>query len=182
VLYPSRKVLPKVIMLSSLAVARAIQRRTGLHAQIKWPNDILIKGKKVCGILVETTFNGEEAEYTIVGIGINVTLDTRKYPEIAETSTSLSAELGHPTGRRELLLALFEEFEDLYEAAKEGEPVFQWWRDHLVTLNRRIRVQLDEKTVVEGVAQDVDESGALLLTKDDGTTLTVLAGDVTLLK
>ncbi len=182
VLRPSTHMLPKIIMLSSLAVQRAIQRVTGLHAQIKWPNDVLVKEKKVCGILVETAFDGERPDYTIVGVGINVTLETHKYPEIAGTATSLSAELGHPTGRKELLLAVFEEMEHLYNAAKAGEPIPTWWRDHLVTLGRRVRVQLDEKTVVEGVAQDVDESGALYVTKDDGTTLTVLAGDVTLLK
>lgn len=180
VLRPTPPVLPHLVMIAALAVSRAIHQVTGLQAVIKWPNDILLGERKVCGILIETSLSDGGIDYAILGIGINVNLDTDAFPEIVGTATSLKAHLGQPVSRRELLQRLLEALEELYEAAKRGEPVFQWWRDRLVTLGRRVRVQANDGSLEEGVAVAVDETGALHLRRDDGATLVVLAGDVTL--
>ena len=92
VLYPELNGLPYLIMIASLAVARAIEALTGLKTQIKWPNDVLISGKKVCGILVESGANKGKVAFAIVGIGINVRLRPEKIDDIAATATSLENE------------------------------------------------------------------------------------------
>ena len=93
ILYPTLPYLSSLIMLASLAVARSIKAVTGLKCQVKWPNDVLINGKKVCGILIESEVRRDIVGYAIIGIGINVNLRLADFPEIMPTATSLSHEL-----------------------------------------------------------------------------------------
>ena len=94
ILYPDINSLPYLIMIASLAAVKSIESVTGLKTQIKWPNDILIDGKKVGGILIENEVRGNKVAYSIVGIGINVALNVADYNEIAATATSLKDESG----------------------------------------------------------------------------------------
>jgi BirA family biotin operon repressor/biotin-[acetyl-CoA-carboxylase] ligase len=94
VLYPDIASLPYLIMIASLAVSSSIEKVAGLKTQIKWPNDILIDGKKVCGILIENELIGDRIAYTIIGIGINVDLKADVYPEISATAISLEIQTG----------------------------------------------------------------------------------------
>ena len=88
ILYPSIASLPYLIMVASLAVVHSIEAVTGLKSQLKWPNDVLIKGKKVCGILIESKVRGDIVDYAIIGIGINVNLRLADFPAISPTSYS----------------------------------------------------------------------------------------------
>lgn len=140
VLYPDKKVLPYLIMVASLAVVESIEKTTGLKAQIKWPNDVLINGKKVCGILIENGFRGSNVAYAVIGIGINVNVNISNIAEISATATSLADVLGKEVSRLELLRNLFISMEKLYLEARQDDAVFRKWRDNLVTLGKKVRV------------------------------------------
>jgi len=179
ILYPSADYLPNLIMLSSLAVVYSIESITGLKPQLKWPNDALIKGKKVCGILIESRVKGKKADYAVIGIGINANLRLVDYPEISPIATSLSDELGREVPELYLIRRLLVELEKLYLALLSGEPVYEQWRDRLVTLGRRVQVNWG-KTRYEGIAESVARDGSLLLRCSDGSLAKIVAGDVTL--
>ena len=179
ILYPSVADLPSLIMLASLAVVHAIEVVTGLRSQIKWPNDVLINGKKVCGILIETSVRGNIVDYAIIGIGVNVNLRLSDFPEIQSIATSLSDELGRDVLRLRLIRRLLVEVERLYLALQAGGSIYEEWRDSLVTLGRRVRVK-SAKTVYEGVAESVAGDGSLLLRHSDGSLYKIVAGDATL--
>lgn len=179
VVRPQHGDMVSLVMVAALAVANAIEMATGLRAGIKWPNDVLINRRKVCGILIENELGRDFLSYAVVGIGINVNLRTGDYPEIASLATSLSDELGRTVSCLDLLCRLFEEFERLYLAASAGSGVFEQWRARLVTLGRRV-VASCEGTSLEGVAESVASDGSLILRHPDGTSSKVVAGDVSL--
>ncbi len=179
ILHPTPTQLPYLIMVASLAVARCIEKVGGLETQIKWPNDVLIKGKKVCGILIESDVRGSAVDYAVIGIGINVNLKPADFPEIAATATSLAQELGREISRREMIRCLLEEAENLYLALPEGDSVFREWRDRLVTLGKEVGL-ISGKTSYKGVAESVASDGSLLLRQPDGNLIKIVAGDVSL--
>ncbi|MBA7688640.1 Bifunctional ligase/repressor BirA [subsurface metagenome] len=179
ILYPSVVHLPSLIMLASLAVVHSIETLTGLKSQVKWPNDVLINGKKVCGILLESGVRGNIVDYAIIGIGINVNLRLSDFPEILATATSLSNELGRDVSRLNVIQRLLVEIERLYLVLKAGGSIYEEWWDSLVTLGRRVRVK-SGKTIYEGVAESVARDGSLLLRHSDGSLSRIVAGDATL--
>jgi len=177
ILYPTREQLVGLIMVSSLSVVGGIETVTGLRAGIKWPNDVLIEDRKVCGILIESSLQADSVDYAIVGIGINVNLDPTDFPEIAPTATSLSIEVGKEVSRPALLRAVLTEMERLYLAPQES--VFNQWRDRLVTLGKDVRVT-SGSTTLDGVAESVEPDGTLMLRLPDGTLTAVTVGDVSI--
>ncbi len=179
ILHPELSALPSMIMLASLAVVRAIEAAAGLKSAIKWPNDVLINGKKVCGILIENDLRGDTVNYSVIGIGINVDLKGGDFPGIQFPVTGLSAELGKEVSRRDVIRCLLVEMERLYLALSSGGPVYEEWRDNLVTLGKEVRVTAGE-TIYEGIAESVARDGSLLLRCPDGSLTPVVAGDVTL--
>ena len=179
ILYPSLVYLPSLIMLASLAVVHSIEAVTGLKSVIKWPNDVLINGRKVCGILVESEVKGGRVDYALIGIGVNVNLRLSDFPETAPMATSLSDELGREVSCIDVTRRLLVEVERLYLVLPSGESIYEEWRDRLVTLGRRVRVSLG-KTTYEGIAESVAEDGSLLLRRPDGSLTKIVAGDVTL--
>lgn len=179
VLYPDRKNLPFLTMLASLAVLRAIETTTKLKCQLKWPNDVLINNKKVCGILLESRAESDSVDYAIIGIGINVNMKLVDYPEIASIATSLADEMSREQSRSVLLRNLFVETEKLYRRLQSGESLLSEWRDNLVTLGKEIHVRSGDD-IFEGIAESVADDGSLLLRCHDGSLLKFMAGDVTL--
>jgi BirA family biotin operon repressor/biotin-[acetyl-CoA-carboxylase] ligase len=179
IVYPSIASLPYIIMLSSLAVAHSIEAVTGLRPQLKWPNDVLIKGKKMCGILVESRVRRGVVDYAVIGIGINVNLRLSDFPEMRKTATSLSEELGEDVSCLNLIRSLLVEIDGLYSTLPQGNAIYGEWRDRLVTLGERVHVRSGENTY-DGIAESVDGEGSLLLRSPDGTLTKIVAGDVTL--
>jgi BirA family biotin operon repressor/biotin-[acetyl-CoA-carboxylase] ligase len=179
ILHPKVAYLPSLIMVASLGVAHCIEKVTGLKAEIKWPNDVLIKGKKVCGILIESEVKGKRVDYAVLGIGINANIKLSDFPEIQPSATSLSHELGREVSRLDLLRCLLAEIERLYLALPSGDAVYRQWRDSLVTLGKRVKVRSGE-TSYEGIAESVASDGSLLLRQPDGSLTKIVAGDVTL--
>ncbi len=179
ILYPKLELLPRLTMAACLAVAQSIEKVTGLEPTIKWPNDVLIAGKKVSGILIESDVQGETVKYAIVGIALNVNLDPATIPEISETATSLKEVLGREVSRLQMLGSLLGEFEELYSAMRRGEPIDQGWRRRLETVGKKVAVRYGDE-VQEGYAEAVDGDGNLLLRRPDGSLVTIAAGDITL--
>jgi len=179
VLYPDTASLPYLVMIAALAVAHGIETVTGLKTRIKWPNDILIHGKKVCGILIENEVKGDKVAYALIGIGINVALKASDVAEISATATSLKDELDRSVLRENIIRSLLAEFERLYLLLPAGKSIYKTWRDSLETLGKRV-VVTSGSDVLEGVGESVDESGALMLRGDDGSLTRVVVGDVTL--
>ena len=190
VLRPSVHALQYLSILSGVAVVRAIRKATTLTPTIKWPNDIRVGGKKVCGILVENSFQGNTLQHATVGIGINVTFDPSTVEELAETATGLNIETGTEVDRKVLLRHLLQEMDRLYISLREGVPsasqevegagakIVEEWRGLLETLGKQVEVRWRDD-VYSGYAEDVDEVGQLILRVGDGTLVTLPAGEVT---
>lgn len=179
VLRPTVQQLRVLTIIAALAVARGIEGQTGLACSLKWPNDVLLGERKVSGILIESRLTGEQVDYMLVGIGVNVNADLTSHSEIASMATSLMMELGREVSREALAAAILNEMEALYLAAQAGQPLHQEWRARLGTLGRQVRVRVGEE-VEEGLAEDVDAEGSLILRRADGSRVTITAGDVTL--
>jgi len=178
VLYPDIAGLPYLVMIASLAAGYSIEKATGVKTQIKWPNDILIDGKKVGGILIENEMKNNKVAFSIVGVGINVGLDVTAHTEISATAASLRAGLDDSL-RIKIIRSLLIEFEGLYIKLPDGRDIFKAWRDRLVTLGQKVRVT-STTGVIEGTADSVEETGALFIRRADGKLTKVVAGDVTL--
>ena len=179
VLCPARKNLPYLTMLAALAVLHSIEKTTGLKCQLKWPNDVLINNKKVCGILLESQASSDSVDFAVIGIGINVNMKLADYPEIASIATSLADETRRDVSRTLLLRNLFVEMEKLYLQLRDGESILAEWRDNLATLGKKIHVRAGDE-VFAGIAESVADDGNLMLRCDDGRLLKFMAGDVTL--
>ncbi|MCP1185329.1 biotin--[acetyl-CoA-carboxylase] ligase [Paenibacillus sp. 1781tsa1] len=171
---------PQLTLLTGVAVCRAIRTCTGADAGIKWPNDLLIDGRKVCGILLESTVEDHEVRYCIAGIGVDVNFDPEDYPEDLTTiATSLKMATGQAVDRTKLTAAILTELEQLYFLyQKEGFGVISaLWEALSVSLNREITVT-NPQGVIEGKAIGLDASGALLVEKHGGEHALVISGEI----
>jgi len=169
----------RLTMICSLAIADAIEGLTGLPVDLKWPNDILIRGKKAGGILTELGTTGRNLDYVVVGMGLNVNLAVSTLSELRGMATSLSQELGREVSRLELLWRILEEIETRYNSLRRGELPHEEWVARLINLARQVQVTTPHG-VLMGWAEGVDADGALILRTPDGQRKRILAGDVTL--
>lgn len=175
----------QVILLSLVAAVAAhgaIEEVTGLRPVIRWPNDLLLDGRKVTGILVELASEQDVLRYVVLGVGINVNLRPEDFPdELRPIATSLSVALGREVRRVPLLQRLLERLESLYDRylAEGPRPVLDAWRALPNILGQRVTVYTPRETW-SGVAMDLDEEGALLVRDDSGAFRRVVAGDVRL--
>ncbi|MEK5644041.1 biotin--[acetyl-CoA-carboxylase] ligase [Paenibacillus rhizosphaerae] len=173
---------PQLTLLTGVAVCRAVRKVTGVMAGLKWPNDLLVDGRKICGILLESAAEDEHVRYCIAGIGISANLDRDDYPEeLTGIGTSLKIEAGEPIDRMALIATVMEEFEMLYELyRKDGfQPVASLWEALSVTLGKRVSIQT-ARGPIEGMADGLDASGALRVRTDAGEQIPVFSGDVEL--
>lgn len=179
VLRPETWNVRALAMIAPLAACEAIDDLTAVRSRIKWPNDVLIEGRKVAGILIDVHLAGDGVDYALVGIGINIALDPSRHEEIRDVATSLATEFGGKVSRERLLAALLNRFERFYLDAGRDDSIFESWLGRLETLGRQVRIQFEDR-VDEGIAEDVDLDGNLLLRRTDGSVIPVSAGDVTL--
>jgi BirA family biotin operon repressor/biotin-[acetyl-CoA-carboxylase] ligase len=163
---------PRINLMVSIAVASTIRELFGLRAELKWPNDVQIGGKKVCGILAEMSAEMDVVNFVNVGIGTNVNNSMSRFREVA---TSLKDELGREISRKRFLSALLAEMDVRRAILMEPELLHQY-RRLSCTLGRDVRMtSLGEE--VTGKAIDVDAMGALVLKEKDGSLRTVVVGD-----
>ncbi len=168
-----------VTLMAAVAAARAIQSSAASHPQIKWPNDILLGGRKVGGILTELHAELNRIHFVTVGIGLNV----RAFAHLPAYASSLDQETGGRVNRLGLARALLLELDRAYDTLlTQGiAPILEAWRGFAEFLGRRIRVALQNR-VVDGQAMDVDSNGALLVRTDTGIVEPVSAGDVLIVR
>jgi BirA family biotin operon repressor/biotin-[acetyl-CoA-carboxylase] ligase len=185
-LFPEPRAVRPLAYVTPLAVAAAIEEVSAAAGKkivpdLKWPNDVLVDGRKIAGVLIEVDHLPDRLA-AIVGVGINVNLDPDDFEEISGIATSLKAAIGAPVAREEVLASFCNHFESLYEEALSGSlRPFEAWRDRLVTLNRRVVAEVDGISLA-GRAVDVAEDGALIVERDDGVRERIEAGDVVLIQ
>ncbi len=176
--------IPKITLMTSVAVAKAISEVTGLGVKIKWPNDILLDGKKVAGILTEMGAEADRLNFVVVGIGINANVDIDIFPpDIEPHATSVKRALGENVDRLKLLRCLLERLERKYIRLQEGKfkGILNEWKGLCTTLGSQVKISTVDGEI-QGKATGVDEHGALILKLASGKTKTIYAGDVTILR
>jgi BirA family biotin operon repressor/biotin-[acetyl-CoA-carboxylase] ligase len=181
ILHPSLENLSKLIMISSVGIVRSIEMLTGIEAKIKWPNDIIIRGKKVCGILIENEIKGNMVNFSIVGIGINIDLNPLEFPEISAVATSLSHESSKEISKAELICVVLSELERQYLLFQSGIDVYNEWYKQIETIGKVITVK-SGGTVIKGKVETITENGNLILRDLDGRVSEIISGEVTIFK
>ncbi len=177
---------PQLTMLVSLAAIDACRSVAGLDPQPKWPNDVLLSGRKLAGVLTEIEARDEQLHYAIIGLGLNVSMsfvgapfDSSQGRPLAETAISLAQASQKPISVDAVCNAFLASLESRYRHFRDGQSPLAEWKENLEPLGRRVRVHHGGQTELIGEAQGVDANGALLITDDLGVTHTVWAGDVT---
>lgn len=171
---------PQLTLLTAVAVCRAIRKSTCVQAVIKWPNDILIEGRKVCGILLESFAEDERLRCVIAGIGISVNLEEEDYPDsLKPIATSLRLASGGKVDRTELIALVMEEFECLYELYQDigFEPIRSAWEALTMSLGGKVRANTPKGTV-EGTALSIDDMGALIVQTSDGAEVKLYSAEI----
>lgn len=171
---------PKITLLAAVSTVLGIRQASGVPALIKWPNDILLNGKKIGGILTEMEAETDSVNFLVIGIGINV---NTKESELPKGATSIFEESGAKASRIESTKAILERLDENYQLfKKEGfSPIRREWRNLSVTLGRRVMASCMHKRI-EGEAVDIDSDGALKIRLDNGFYEKVIAGDLLLLR
>jgi len=170
---------PELTLVAAVAVAAAL-REFGAEAQIKWPNDLLLNGRKVAGILTELSAEQDRIHFAVLGIGVNLNGEPSEFPEeLRTTATSVRHELGTPVVRAAFAAAMWAHLEEWLR--RHGErgfgPVRDAWKEISATLGKKVLVK-SERIELQGVAEDIDETGALLVRTAPGIVERVVAGDL----
>jgi BirA family biotin operon repressor/biotin-[acetyl-CoA-carboxylase] ligase len=174
---------PQLTFLSVVAVARAIERLTNLTPRIKWPNDLLLRGRKIAGLLNEMSAETDTVNFIILGIGVNLNMRAEQFPiDLRQPATSLLLETGSPVDRTVFTRYLLEELDGLYDRyLRLGyASIRQEWLERSAMAGAEVMIS-NPGTCWQGVVTGIDEYGALLVEKADGQVEQVLSGDVRLI-
>jgi BirA family transcriptional regulator, biotin operon repressor / biotin---[acetyl-CoA-carboxylase] ligase len=173
---------PKITLMTGVAAAEALLALTRMDVRIKWPNDLLVGGKKIAGILTEISTDMDRIDYVVVGIGINVNIPRESLaPEIRESATSVLIAGGQPLPRVKVIRTLLKSFEDYYGLMQGSgfEPIRTRWKELSNLIGRRITVAMIGKTLA-GEVVDIDMDGVLIVKDHQGEHHRIVSGDVTL--
>ena len=166
-------------LVAGMATAQAVKDATGLDAQIKWPNDVVVNGKKIVGILTEMSVGQGTIRYVVIGTGMNANM-TDFPEEIRTTATSLLLETGHPVDRTEIICKTMEHFETYYETymnTRDMSVLKEEYQALLANMDRQVRV-LEPENEYNGIARGINDMGELLVETSDGQLKTIYAGEV----
>jgi BirA family transcriptional regulator, biotin operon repressor / biotin---[acetyl-CoA-carboxylase] ligase len=169
---------------AATALFRAVYSQTGVKPEIKWPNDILIDGKKVAGILTELSAEPDKVKYIILGVGVDVNLSATDFPpELRKIATSLRVEAGQKINRAELAVKILQELDKDYQRVCSGqfESVANEWEEHCSTIGHNVTINIGDRKI-QGCAESLDTDGALLIRTQHGHLERIIGGDVTLEK
>ena len=169
---------PQITLLSSVALVETLNSmKSKMNAKIKWPNDILISGRKISGILTELSSDMEKINYVVVGIGINLNTDLEDLPEKA---ASLKVEMGQEISVKLFLKSFFEHYDTVYQEYLDNgiNQIIEKWKKYSDTLGKNVKI-IGINETYDGLAKDIDENGALLLKTKD-REIKVYSGDVSL--
>jgi BirA family biotin operon repressor/biotin-[acetyl-CoA-carboxylase] ligase len=175
----------KLVFAASLAVAKVLHEKYGLRTETKWPNDVLVDGRKICGILVETRSSDRELVFVILGIGINANVHSNTFfpASIGSTATSVQDELGRKVRLSSLLLMVLEELERLYDLflAMGFQSILAGWKKFANFIGQEV-VVTDHGEAFRGMACDIDKDGQLVLRLNDGSLRRFHSGTVSMSK
>lgn len=174
---------PLITLVGAVAVASAIRKLCSVQAAIKWPNDILISGKKVAGLLTEMSAEPDRIRHIALGIGVDVNMELQELPpDVRLNATTLAIEAGAKIDRKLLLQQILQELEHWYSVFLTSEAaVLREWEQLNMTVGSRVTIS-GMGEVFEGLAQGIDHEGRLMVALDDNTVRIVAAGDVTIVK
>jgi BirA family transcriptional regulator, biotin operon repressor / biotin---[acetyl-CoA-carboxylase] ligase len=175
---------PKLTLMTSVALAEAIETISNLKTEIKWPNDILISGRKVAGILTEISTEMEFVHYIIIGIGINVNTQSESFPEdIKDRATSLYIESGRQYSRVGMIRMILEKFEEIYNTFKIGgfKRTLKEWKKRADIVGRTVEVNT-MNTIYKGEVTSIDEEGGLIVKDSRGNYHRIISGDISIKK
>jgi len=175
---------PQVTLAGAVACAKAVRVVAGVDALIKWPNDVVVNNRKVCGILTEMNTDMDRIRHVVMGIGMNVNVDDEEFPyELKSTATSVKIEAGKAVSRLALLASVLHAFEALYVRLKQGdfESVKQEWIGLSNIVGKFVRVAAEGRTL-EGYAVGVDFRGNLIVRLANGLNEYVISGDVRIIE
>lgn len=167
---------------AATALSRAITSQTGIIPEIKWPNDIMIRGRKLCGILTEMSAEMDFLKEVLLGIGMDVNLEAADFPPaLRKIATSLRIETGQQVNRAELAVTILRELDRDYELVKNGkfEDIAQEWRERCSTLGRQVAIRVGNR-LIRGRAESLDDDGALLVRGAHDHLERIVGGDVTI--
>lgn len=174
--------ITQLTVAAATAIWRAIHAETGISAEIKWPNDILIRGKKVVGILTELSAEVDRVKHVTLGIGVDVNLTAGEMPaDLRKSATSLRIESGKLVSRAELATAMLRELDQDYARVVVGgfAKLADEWEQRCTTIGQQVVVSLGPRKI-QGRAESLDDDGALLVRTEHGHIERVIGGDVTL--
>ena len=177
-----------ITLAAAVAVARAIEGITGIKPGIKWPNDVLLDGRKVCGILTEMNSEMERVNFIVLGIGINYNRQQHEFPgELAGKATSLSAYAGErdmelkESGRLNMLRAVLQELDKVYSKVTNNRigEILDEWKEYSVTLGKEVRI-ISGATEYTAVAEDITYDGKLIVRCSDGNIRLIQSGEISI--
>lgn len=172
--------LPLITLATGMAVAKAMEKIGIKSAEIKWPNDIIINNKKVCGILTEAVTQFNTIKNVIIGVGIDANVDITGFPEdLKEGTTTIKEELGRKENENTLIRLFLEEFEKIAELFNhEGfEEILKEWRKRSYTIGKIVEVREPFNKYYDGYVVGISKEGALIVEKIDGTLEKVISGE-----
>lgn len=175
---------PRITIMAGLAAAQTIETYCPRKTRIKWPNDILLDGKKVCGILAQMQSNEDKIDFIILGIGINVNIAADEFPpEIRNIATSIAAQSGGYHSRQDLLITLYKNLSKWYKTLTSTgfEMIREEWLKMASLIGSETQVKFRDE-IIKGKALGIDERGALVMSDSKGKTVKILAGDASILK
>lgn len=174
----------QITIASATALRRALSSLPGVEAEIKWPNDILIRGKKVCGILTEMSAEVDKIKHIVLGVGVDVNFDEEDFPpDVRKIATSLRIEMNAMVHRAKLAAIILHELDSDYGRILKGDfpSIAEEWEHHCTTLGRRVEIAGPQR-VIQGQAEALDAEGALLVRTEHGRLERIIGGDVTIRK
>ncbi|MDY6842500.1 MAG: biotin--[acetyl-CoA-carboxylase] ligase [Thermodesulfobacteriota bacterium] len=168
-------------MITSLGLCKILRRNYGIDAKIKWPNDVYVGGRKIAGILTEFSGDSDAVNYAVVGIGLNVNVDTSHIPEISGLSTSVLRELRREVNRLDLLTDTINQIGEEYMRFRRGESekIYEDWVALSLIMGANVTVTSQDH-IEEGVVKGFEKEGNLVLIDDSGKEKRIVSGDVSL--
>ncbi len=177
-------VAPQISLVAGVAVAELLEQYCPGKIELKWPNDVLVKSKKICGILAQMKTAAEDVDFVVVGIGINVNIRENQFPaEIREIATSLSLEAGQEISRQELIISLYENFAKWYKKLLQNgfAAIKEKWLNLAPMIGQNVQIMFQKEKVI-GKALDLAEDGSLIILTARNEEINISAGDATILK
>ena len=182
-LKPKSKHLPYLNMAASLAICETTEIITKATAHIKWPNDVQVNNKKLAGILIESSISGNQVDYSILGIGLNVNMDIQNHPDINQIATSLKNINDNPVDKNTVLKILYEKLNYYYMKVKRDESLTDQWASRISTIGENVTISFPgtEKKHISGKAQKILQDGSIQIALNNGTIFNASAGEISIL-